>query len=78
MDSSVVIFDILDDEYDQLEHTVEELNQYFDSAHLNSAVNVEEEEEEEMIQDDSSNEHNAIQVTIVMQKKIILFIFRLF
>ncbi|CAF2104344.1 unnamed protein product [Rotaria magnacalcarata] len=45
------IIDIIDDDYDTLEYSNEELDEYFKSGHLNSIVN-----EEEMIEDGNAND----------------------
>jgi hypothetical protein len=53
------IFDILDDNNDECEHTTEELNCYFESGHLNSIM-----EEEVVVEDDTLSDHDDVQVKI--------------
>lgn len=48
------MFDILDENHDDLEYTVEELNRYYTSGHIHSTM-----DEEEMIEDDDIEVNNT-------------------
>ncbi|CAF5215698.1 unnamed protein product, partial [Rotaria magnacalcarata] len=58
------IFDTIDDDNDTFEYTIEELNKYFISGHLNSIPN-----EEEMIDDEDINMAEEIQEEAILPQK---------
>ena len=64
------IFDIVDDDYDTLEYTNGELNQYFKSGHLNSIVN-----EDDNFNDDSNNDVEEVRLVLQIRNKIRLLLF---
>ena len=55
------MFDIMDEDHDELKYSTKELDRYFEQGHLHSMM---EEEEEEMIDDDSYD----VQVRISMRE----------
>jgi hypothetical protein len=57
------IFDILDDDTDELEHTTEQLCRYFQVGHINSMY-----DEEKMVEDDSFNDDTDVEVEIFVRR----------
>jgi len=57
------IFDIIDDDTDELEYTTEQLSRYFQVGHINSMY-----DEEKMVEDDSFNDDTDVEVTIFVRR----------
>jgi hypothetical protein len=57
------IFDIIDDDTDQLEYTTEQLSRYFQVGHINSMY-----DEEKMVEDDSLNDDTDVEVKIFVRR----------
>jgi hypothetical protein len=57
------IFDILDDDNDEFEHTAGQLNRYFQVGHINRMY-----DEEQMVEDDSLSEITSVEVKIFVRR----------
>jgi hypothetical protein len=57
------IFDILDDDNDEREHTTGQLNRYFQVGHINSMY-----DEEQMVEVDSFSDNTDVEVKIFVRR----------